>query len=144
MGAQTMTAYTLRVRAGASFAGEDERLIAEAHVPPDLDDARESLAFWARRLARARVFQRSRRREASQMVDVWRARVRAAERLRRGPTVPQLLADLLGIRRFPVRRLVGAAKKALLVTGIVLSVTFMMILATTILVCVELLRLLAS
>lgn len=89
----------------ADLATPHERAEAE------LEDARESLAYWevrARRLPRHAL---RKRREARELAARWRERVAAAERARYGAGVVGLLAQLAIERRLPLdmrRRAHGA------------------------------------
>jgi hypothetical protein len=57
----------------------DDRLLADLHAPPPLDEAREALAYWRHRLRMLPRYRRAQRREARAMVARWEERVRRAE-----------------------------------------------------------------
>lgn len=101
---------------------EDDRLIAVASAPPTLDEARETLAFWERRLAGLHVYERAERREAQEAVARSKQRVREAERATYGPSPLQQLLDALGIRRLPGRELLSVAKKAMILAAVLIVV----------------------
>lgn len=101
---------------------EDDRLIAEANAPPTLDEARETLAFWEKRLAGLHVYERAERREAREAVARSKQQVRDAERASYGPSPLEQLLDAVGIRRLPGRELVSVAKKVLIVVAVLIVV----------------------
>lgn len=101
---------------------EDDRLIAEASAPPTLDEARETLAFWEKRLAGLHVYERAERREAQEAVARSKQQVRDAERASYGPSPLEQLLAAAGIRRLPGRELVSVAKKVLIVIAVLIVV----------------------
>jgi hypothetical protein len=101
---------------------EDDQLIVEASAPPTLDEARETLTFWEKRLAGLHFYERAERREAQEAVARSKQQVRLAERASYGPSALEQLMDALGIRRLPGRELVSVAKKALIVVVVLIVV----------------------
>jgi hypothetical protein len=53
-------------------------LVESMLAPPPLDDARSSLEYWEHRHKALPLYRRNARREAREMADRWRGRVRAA------------------------------------------------------------------
>jgi hypothetical protein len=105
-----------------AIVDEDDRLIAEASAPPTLDEARETLAFWEKRLSGLHVYERAERREAREAVARSKQQVRDAERASYGPSPLAQLLDALGIHHLPGRELLSAAKKALIVVAVLIVV----------------------
>jgi hypothetical protein len=70
---------------------------------PDLDDARESLAYWEDRAQHLPVHAIRRRREAVDMAERWRSRVEAAERDQYGRGLFGAVLLLAAEGRLPVR-----------------------------------------
>jgi hypothetical protein len=108
---------------------------------PDLEDARESLAYWETRLQRLPRRKLRRRREARLMAARWRRRVSEAERRRYGAGAVGALVMLLAERRLPARaRHTGRrlARTALAVTAAVAALATAFVLAVGV-VAVEIL-----
>jgi hypothetical protein len=73
-------------------------------APPPLEDCRSSLEFWQRRRRNLPLYRFAARREAMQMVIVWKDRVRAAEQAAfEAGGVGRLLKDL-GVPSIWLRR----------------------------------------
>jgi hypothetical protein len=99
---------------------------------PDLEEARESLAYWETRLQRLPRLALRRRREARLMAARWRQRVLEAERGRYGSGALGALVMFVAERRLPVRaRRTGrrVARVALGVTAAVAALATVLVVA---------------
>jgi hypothetical protein len=108
-------------------------------APPPLEDARRSLEYWERRRRALPVYRRAARREARELAERWKGRVRAAERVQFESSVPGRILKALGlsyIRFYPPskRGLLAVvwtfAPRRLKVVALGLVATWLLVLAT--------------
>lgn len=86
----------------------DDAVLAELTAPVALEDARESLAFWRRRVDELPRHKRAERREAQDAIERWETNVREAERAQYGPSLLEQVLGAVGVRWRPrPRRLVA-------------------------------------
>jgi hypothetical protein len=106
-------------------------------LPVDLDDARESLAFWERRSRGLPRWALRRRREARAMAARWRVRVDQAERSLYGAGFGGTLLQLLTERRLPLRTRAAGRRAAR--TGTRVAAGLALVTALVLVAAVELL-----
>ena len=108
-------------------------------APPPLEDARRSLEYWESRRRALPVYRRAARREARELAERWKGRVRAAERVQFESSVPGRILKALGLSyiRFylPSKRGLLAlvwtfAPRRLKVVALGLVATWLLVLAT--------------
>jgi len=107
--------------------------LAPAHLASDhdLEDARESLAYWEARARTLPLHSIRRRREAREMAARWQARVAEAERLAYGRGLLGALLLLAAERRLPqsVRRSGAVVARRLAQAAVVACVCFVALIA---------------
>jgi len=108
-------------------------------APPPLEDARRSLEYWESRRRALPVYRRAARREARELAERWKGRVRAAERVQFESSVPGRILKALGLSyiRFYPRSKRGLlalvwtfAPRRLKVVALGLVATWLLVLAT--------------
>lgn len=112
---------------GPGKAGENQE--GETLGAPSLEEARESLSYWQKRLYELPVYERAKRRESREMVARWEERVEAAERERFGPSPLQQLLAALGLRRMRTQTIFAGLKVAvaLLIALVVLIIVLVIV-----------------
>ncbi len=110
-------------------ADPDVTLLRELHAAPPLHEAREALAFWEGRLQRLPRRRLAARREAREMAERWRMRVREAELAAwgDGPLAwlrRALLRPRPGVGRMLDRVLIAATALAITLTVCVVGIAF--------------------
>lgn len=128
-------------------------LVESMLAPPQLDDAKRSLAYWQRRQKALPFYQWRARQEAKDMAARWDARVRAAERVRFASSVAGRILAALGLsslftrRARPTERPFVSLAWALvprpikLITGAVLATWLIVLIASATLVAALIVRL---
>ena len=113
--------YTARVMSVLDLITElrhEPRRALVRHTDDELTEARSSLRYWEQRRRRLPWHRRAQRREALEMADRWRDRVRVAEHQRLGRGTLGHLAVLAGSSA--ARTVVRRATIALAIVGLVL------------------------